>query len=107
MTMKVEYTVKLGAQLIIWITGDVNRYVAEVTKVDPLDMKVEEDGPYAYLKDVDYIIIAPASAVWQKGVMHKTLFLRNAKLLAHPILSDLKSLGVTDGKLHEILPLKS
>lgn len=101
---KVEYTVKLGAQLIIWITGDTRRFVAEITKVDPLEMKVMEEGPYAHLKDGDYIIIGGDSAHWQEGGKKKRTLFQRAELCKNPLLSALQSLGVTDGKLHEILP---
>lgn len=109
MAKKIEYTVKLGAQLIIWITGETRRYIAEVTKVEPLEMKVEEIGVFSRLKDGDYIILAGDSSVWQKGgpgAPGAQEILQGAAKRGRPLLSGLHSLGVESGTLHEIHPVK-
>jgi len=48
---KHQHTTKVGDFLVIWITGFTKTYIAEVTKEEPLQMKVEESGPLAHLKD--------------------------------------------------------
>lgn len=99
-----SYTTNVGDQLVIWISAETAKYIAEVTQEDPLRMKVEETGPFANLKDGDFIIKDRDTEVWQEDGEAKQWMLRTAKELGHPFLSGLHSLGVTDGKLHEIWP---
>lgn len=106
MNNQLEYTAKVGDQLIIWITGMTPIYVAEVTRVVPLEMKVEEEGPFAHLKDGDYFIMEELTDNWQQDGLEMQRFLYSAKKAGHAYLSGLKALGVEDGKLHEILSNK-
>ena len=64
--MEKEYSTKVGDYLIIWITGNLALHVAEITHEDPLQMKVEEHGPYAHLKSGDYIIHVDLTKQFQK-----------------------------------------
>lgn len=104
-----KYTTNVGDYLIIWITGDSRKYIAEVTRGGPrkwdLRMKVEESGPYAYLKGGDFIIHEDETAQFQKDHREETdVFLKTEKQTGRKVFSGLKSLGVKDGKLREILP---
>lgn len=98
-----EYTIAVGKQVVIWITGRVEKFVAEITKVDPLQMKVMEDGPYAHLKEGDYILLPKETIAWQADGVAKGVLLYTSKQLQRPVLSGLKALGVADSILHEIL----
>lgn len=98
------YTIKPGAYLIVWLTGQTRKYIAEVTQVEPIKVKVTETGPQANLKDGDFIIIDDLTAQVQGGHKRQQKLLLRFKFFGHPLLSGLKSLGITDGKIHEILP---
>jgi len=102
--MKYNYSTEVGRYLVIWITGALNKYIAEVKQEDPLYLKVEEEGPYAYLKGEDFIILEYESNQIQESQEAIQKLLKEHKDKSHPLLSGLKSLGVSDGKLHEILP---
>ena len=93
----------VGAYLVIQITGCTGFYVAEVLEENPLVLKVEEQGPYSRLKSGDYILINDFSERIQDSAQEAGV-LREAVLRGKPFLSGLASLGVTDGKMHEILP---
>ncbi len=97
---------KLGDFLVIWITGSLRKYIAEVTNEDPLILKVEETGPYARLKDGDFIVLEHYSIECQSDGEDAQNLLRQAVERGKPIVSGLKSLGVEDGTLHEILPVE-
>ncbi len=102
---KPDYTTKIGAYLVIQITGDVRAYIAEVTNVDPLQMKVEEVGPYAHLKRDDFIVQERATAQLQRDHLSGSCaFLEAEQRAGRKVFSGLRSLGVEDGWLHEILP---
>ncbi len=99
-----QYTTNTGDYLVIQLTGCMGTYIAEVTQPSPLRIKVEEEGPYANLKDGDFIIQCCDSLQLQKGTLKDTnIFLESEKRAGRTIISRLKSLGVTDGKLYEIL----
>ena len=96
-----KYSTKPGCYLVIMITGMVGSYIAEVTRSNPLRLKVQGGGPLANLKEGDFIIQEGDSARLQKDCREDTnVFLESGRR----VISGLKSLGVTDGKLHEILP---
>jgi len=99
---------KKGQHLIIWITGMLGHYIAEVVEEDPLMLKVEEDGPFSRLKagdfGGDFGIIEDESREFQDKRKVRELVLRYAEK-SRPLASGLRSLGVEDGKLHEILDI--
>lgn len=107
MKYKIEYTIKPGAYLVIWLTGQVRKYIAEVTRVDPLRLKVTETGPLANLKEEDIIIIDTDTSMIQKDHRSQQQLLTREKLYGRPLLSGLQSLGVGDDIVHEILPIHS
>ncbi|MFC1756906.1 hypothetical protein ACFLZC_02000 [Patescibacteria group bacterium] len=88
------------------ITGVGGLYIAEVIQEEPLRLKVEETGPYASLRWDDFIISDFESEQIQDDEK-STELLRKAQKSGHPFFSGLKSLGVDDGKLHEILPVET
>ncbi|OQA04429.1 MAG: hypothetical protein BWY68_00323 [bacterium ADurb.Bin400] len=96
------YSTEIGQYLVIWITGCTGTYIAEIIQSDPLRLKVMDDGPYANLQGEDFIIRAEESARLQQDDRENTChYLQSIK---GKVVSGLKSLGVTDGQLHEILP---
>jgi hypothetical protein len=102
--MKKKYTTNPGDYLVIWITGRVDYYIAQVIKSNPLKMKVMEDGPFAHLKNGDFIILDGYSEKIQRDHQeHTNLFLEE---MQKPVFSGLKSLGVKDGRIHRIFPGK-
>lgn len=102
--IKHQYSTEIGKLLIIEITGETNKYIAEVIKEEPLWLKVEEEGPYSKLKPGDYIIKEYYTSHLQSGQHYVGKLLTDAKDRGKPFISGLKSLGVKDGKLHEIWP---
>ena len=99
--MKHQFSTKVGSYLIIQITGTVRSYIAEVIQDDPLIVKVTEEGPYAKLKVAsgDFVILKSDTFQFQQDILNDTDF-----YLEHNTpISGLKSLGVTDDKLHEML----
>jgi hypothetical protein len=103
-----KYTLNPGQYLSFWIVGMMNEYIGEVITSDPLRVKVQESGPFANLHEDDIIIWEWETAVIQNGSQEETdaLFAHH-KERKRPYISGLKSLGVTDGELHEILPFSS
>lgn len=103
--IKQEYNTNPGDYLVIQITGCVSPYIAEVIQHNPLHLKVEESGPYANLRGEDFIIMGRESAAVQRDHRDNTCeFLTQIQLRGGKVLSGLYSLGVVDGRLHEILP---
>jgi len=104
--MQGNYTTEVGDYLVIWITGMLSYYIAEVTQKEPLQMKVLETGPFAYLKDGDYIIHPVKTVQLQQDTKDETCtFLQEQKEAGNKVVSGLKSLGMPqDNKLYEVLP---
>ncbi len=99
-----SFTTNVGDYLVIWITGEPDMYIAQVTQSDPLRMKVEESGPYANLKDGDFIILQRETAQLQRDNREDTCtFLQAQQQAGCRVISGLKSLGVTDNELHLML----
>ena len=94
-----------GLYLAVQLTGCTGRYIGQVIQEKPLRIKVQEDGPYSYLEIEDFIIEEDFSLIFQRDndeeIAH---LLRSSKECGHPFISGLKSLGVTDDRLHEMLP---
>lgn len=100
-----------GSYLIIWITGMLGHYIAEVVeevplvREDPWVIKVEEEGPFSRLKAGDFGIVEDESLEFQDKEKARELVLRYAQKPT-PLASGLKSLGIEDGKLHTILDIQ-
>lgn len=104
--MPPKYTINVGDFLVIWITGDLGTYIAEITQSDPLQMKVTESGPFAHLRHEDFVILKMETEQLQKDCRENTcVFLESELKSGRKVVSGLEKMGVTDGKLHEILPL--
>jgi hypothetical protein len=97
-----KYSTNKGQLLVIWITGMTSYYIAEVISENPLKFKVMENGPFAHLKDGDFIIKEAESAEIQDEVK-SIVVLRRFVNVGKPLISGLKRFGVTDGKLYDIL----
>lgn len=103
---KNEFTTNAGDFLVIWITGSLSTYIAQVTQSEPLQMKVEETGPFAHLKAGDFIIREQDTAQLQRDAREDTCaFLEAQRQAGRKVISGLKCLGIKDGKLREILPV--
>ncbi len=100
-----KYTTKVGNYLVIWITGAMNRYIAEVVEESPLVLKVKESGPYSRLKSGDFIIKESDCELIQKDIEEETcVFVEREIAAGRVVVSGLASLGVEDDQLHEITP---
>ncbi len=106
-----EYTTNVGDLLVIWITGMLPPYIAEVTQADPqnplypIEIKVEETGPFAHLRHDDFVILERETEQLQKDCREDTnVFLESERNAGRKVISGLKKMGVTDDQLHEILP---
>jgi hypothetical protein len=100
-----SYNVNVGDYLVITITDVTGTYVAEIVQPDPLQLKVEETGPYAHLKSGDFIILDGDTAQFQRDLQNNTsVFLETEQMANRHVHTGLKSLGADDGKLCEILP---
>lgn len=97
---------EIGDYIAIQITGEVRKYIAEVTQVEPLRLKVEESGPFANLKEDDFIVLVEETCCLNDvALAQKTL--REAVKKGHPYVSGLRSLGIEDNKLHTVLPMEN
>lgn len=92
----------VGSYLVISITGCLPSYIAEITQEEPLRMKVQETGPYAGLREGDYIIHETMSKMIQDPKQQDVL-VRERVDRGQPLISGLASLGITDDELHEII----
>lgn len=101
-----EYTIKPGAQLVVWIDGRIGMFVGQVTRTHPLRIKVQESGPLSDLKGQYFTILHSETVAWQRDGLAKGALLHSQKQLGRPVLSGLKTLGVTDTILHEILDVR-
>ncbi len=99
---QVEYSTNIGDYLVIWITGCLDMYIAQVVQFEPLRLKVTEQGPYSTLKNGDFVIRDAETALLQLDDKNDTsVFLDQQRALGHKVLSGLRSLGVEDGELYE------
>jgi len=101
---KNEYTIAVGKQVVIWVDGMRSMSIAEVTKVEPLSLKIMESGPFANLKEDDYTLLVQETIAWQADGAGHNMILEMHKRIGRPVLSGLRSLGITDNELHELLP---
>ena len=96
---------KKGSYLAVQLTGCTGKYIGQVIEEKPLKLKVQEDGPCSYLEIEDFIIDEDLSILFQRDNDDEIArLLRSSKERGHPFISGLRSLGVTDDKLHEMLP---
>lgn len=104
-TNGIDYQV--GKYLIVWITGNIRKHIAEVVGVEPLRLKVAESGPFASLRAGDFIVSTIDTLEFQEDEREcRCDWLQNELANGCPPASGLASLGVTDtsGKLYEIIP---
>lgn len=93
----------VGSYLAIQINSIPGCYIAEVIEESPLVLKVEEEGSFSRLESDDCVIMHSESERLQDP-KQEALVLHEAIGRANAFQSGLRSLGVTDGKLHEIGP---
>ncbi len=99
-----KYTTNVGDYVVIWVTGCVGKYIAEVTQPEPLRLKIEEGGHYARLRSGDFGIYEEDAAQFQKDIREKTeIFLEAEAGAGRKVYCGLRSLGFGEG-LQEILP---
>lgn len=102
---------KCGELIVIWITGMIGNYIGEVLKVDdngyPLEIKVEENGPYAHLKDGDFIIQENDSIIIREDNLNETMnyFLECEKNHLQ-VVSGLKRMGIKDNQIRYLYSSK-
>lgn len=104
-----EMTTHVGDYVVIFITGSIPVYIAEVVQEEPLRLKVQEEGPFSLLKEGgDYILLEPDTVALQADFRNDTycyLQEREARGKSAPI-TGLKSLGITDRTLRTVLSPK-
>lgn len=96
---------KKGQYLIIWITGMLGHYIAEVVEENPLVLKVEEEGPFSRLRGDDFGVVEEESLEFQDKEKAEELVRKYAQR-PKPLASGLRGLGIDDGKLHTILGIQ-
>lgn len=102
--MKKKYTTNLGDHLVIGMITGPHTYIAEVIQSDPLRVKTMEDGTYANLVEEVIIIKAGHSERIQRDDReHTRVFLKSRK---NPVYSGLKSMGIKDGILRNMVSVK-
>jgi hypothetical protein len=94
-----------GSYVLIWLTGETRTYIAQVVEENPLILKIEENGPGARLRSGDYILLEKETERIQDPEQEQAV-LREAAARGFPLISALSSLGVTDGRIREILPVE-
>jgi len=98
------YKTSPGSHLVIWLTGCLHSYIAEVIEEEPLRLKIGESGVYSNLKNGDFIVLENESTRLQSEE-ESALILKEYSDRGQPLVSGLRSLGVPqDGNLHTILP---
>ncbi len=97
-----SYEADVGNFLIIYILGKMDSYIAEITKVNPLEVKVEETGSYSCLKTG--LVQAKETEMFQRDLRKKThRFLEEVKRNDQEVFCGLTRLGCKDGKLRKVL----
>ena len=106
--MDARISLEPGSLLVVFITGMLGTYIAEVVQKTPLRLKVMEKGPLAKLKPGDFIVQEAMSLrIQSNDEQESAQVLREAQeRRGHPLISDLVSLGVHDDELHSILPVE-
>ena len=95
-----------GKYLVIRPDLRTANYIAEVIQSEPLIVKVAESGALSRLKESnDFIVLETETKMVQGSDEENQMLLSEAVKRGKPLISGLKSLGIEDGKLHEILPV--
>ncbi len=103
---RIKYSFSVGSYLIIWIRGENYKFIARVTSFIPLEVEVVEEGEYANLSRNRFDILHEETAQFQKDRREDSnVFLETENLEGRIVVSGLRSLGITDDKLHEIIPV--
>lgn len=102
------YVLNLGALVVLWVAGNTQAYIAEVSQEEPLRLKITENekDPLHSLKDEEYVIDAVGTAQIQGDVESQQALLKLRVEGGHPLKSGLKTLGVQDGEIYTILPIQ-
>jgi hypothetical protein len=110
--MKFEKSIfKVGDLIVIWITEMFSNYIGEVLMVNdegyPLEIKVEENGPYAHLKNGNFIIQEDDSVMIREDDFNDTLdYFLECEKNHIKVISGLKRMGVKDNKLRYLYSSK-
>jgi len=101
-----QYTTNVGDYIVIWLTYYIGgTYIAEVIQSNPLRLKLEETGIFSRLKEEEFTILESDTELFQTACREGTNgYLEAMQRTGEPPLSGLRSLGVTDNTLREILP---
>lgn len=101
----VDYAV--GKHLVVWLTGVVRKHIAEIVAVEPLRLKITENGPLASLRAGDFVVSTSDTLEFQEDEREDRCdWLKKQRSSGRLPASGLASLGVSDtsGRLYEILP---
>ncbi len=96
---------EVGKYLVIRLDESTVSHIAEVLQSDPLIVKITEEGPLSRLKESSHFIVLETETKKVQGSEEEsTQFLAEAVKKGKPLISGLRSLGIGDNVLHEILP---
>jgi hypothetical protein len=98
-----SYTTKRGDYVVISIEGYIPHFIAQVVMEDPLYVKAKESGPLYRIRPGEYTILEEETSRLQNDHLRNGL-LRERKDAGRPLISGLRSLGVTDDDFYEFLP---
>lgn len=104
-TAAIDYAV--GKYLVVWLTGVLRKHIAEIIQVEPLRLKVTENGPLASLRAGDFVVSEIDTLEFQEDDRaDRCDWLKKQRSSGRLPVSGLASLGVSDtsGRLYEILP---
>ena len=97
-----SYSKRIGDYLIVRIRNSGWKVIAEVTREDPLTIKIGEESKYCDLGSEEFEILEEESAQFQNDNTRTELLLKNEKA-KNAIVYGLKSLGINDGCFYKIL----
>jgi hypothetical protein len=98
-----SYTTKRGDYLVVSIEGYIPHFIAQVTREVPLYVKVKETGPLSNIGPANYVVLEEETSRFQNDHLRNGL-LKERKDAGRPLISGLRSLGVTDDDFYEFLP---
>lgn len=99
----------VGDLVVIWITGMIGDYIAQVVEAEPLVVKVTETGPWAALRGEDFILQHGMTETLRADEQQETaVFLSECLARKHPAMTGLACLigeeRAARGKVFSLLP---
>lgn len=99
-----RYTTHRGDYLVVSIAGYIPDFIVQVLQESPLYVMAKNSGPLSKMSPETYTILEEETSRLQNEHLRNGL-LRERKDDGRPLISGLRSLGVTDDDFYEFLPL--